>query len=306
MRPILITGGRGLIGTALHGALAALGRPTAGLDLRGEGRDCGDVRVADHVRRVIEGCAGVVHLAAVSRVIDGERDPETCRQTNIGGLRNILEQAERQREPPWVVFASSREVYGQAARLPATEDSVLAPVNVYGRTKVEGERMIADAAAGGLRTTVVRLSSVYGSTRDHVDRVVPAFARAALVGGEIRVEGFDHTFDFTHVDDTIEALLALVDHLQRGGAPLPPIHILTGQPTTLRDLAGLAVELAGSSASIVARPPRTFDVSTFVGDPARARELLGWVARVSVREGLARLIADYRCDFKRAESEARP
>ena len=294
MKPILVTGGEGLVGASLLLSLHDRRVPTIGLDLVGTECDRGDVRDPEHVRRAIEGCAGVVHLAAISRVITGELDPESCRQTNIGGLRNVLEEAERQREPPWVVFASSREVYGQALDLPATEDTPLAPVNVYGRSKVEGERMIAAARARGLRAVVVRLSSVYGSTRDHADRVVPAFARAAVGGGRIRVDGFDHSFDFTHIDDTTTALVGLVDLLQRGGTPPPPIHVVTVEPTTLRDLATMAVELAGTAASIVEAPPRSFDVSRFVGSPTRARETLGWVARVRVRDGVARLVADFR------------
>src|SRR5688572_30618877 len=90
MKPILVTGGEGLVGAALLRALRDRRLPTMGLDLVGAGRDRGDVRELEHVRRAIEGCSGVVHLAAVSRVITAERDPESCRLTNIGGLRNVL------------------------------------------------------------------------------------------------------------------------------------------------------------------------------------------------------------------------
>ncbi|MEO8630408.1 MAG: NAD-dependent epimerase/dehydratase family protein [Betaproteobacteria bacterium] len=59
----------------------------------------------------------------------------------------VIEEAERQHQPPWLIFASSREVYGQPASLPATEDAPLRPVNVYGRSKLEGEYLV-DAARG--------------------------------------------------------------------------------------------------------------------------------------------------------------
>jgi nucleoside-diphosphate-sugar epimerase len=289
---ILITGAEGLVGAALARALAERGDEVVGLDLRAA--EPGDVRKAEDVRRALAGCEGVVHLAAVSRVVWGERDPEACLSTNVGGTRTVLREARR----AWVLFASSREVYGQPAALPATEDAPLAPVNVYGRCKVAGERLADEAE----RAAVVRLSNVYGSTADHADRVLPAFARAAVAGDPLRVDGAGHTFDFTHLDDAVRGLMAVADLLRAGERP-PPIHLVTGAPTTLGEAARLAVELAGTDAPIVEAPPRDYDVARFVGDPGRARALLGWTPRVPFREGLARLVADFRALATRRDSE---
>ena len=291
---ILVTGCEGLIGSALVCDLAALGVPVVGLDLAASNhRWRGDVRRPADVAEAVASCRGVVHLAAVSRVIWAERDPALCASTNVGGLRTVLDTASSVAEPPWVIFASSREVYGQAARLPADEDTPLAPLNVYGRSKVAGERLIAEASAAGLRAAVVRLSNVYGRLHDHPDRVVPAFAQAALRGGRLRVDGAHCTFDFTHVDDTVRGLCALIELLDHEAAP-PPIHLLTGHPTTLGALARQAVLLSGSCAEVVTAAPRAFDVPRFYGDPARAKALLGWQAQIAVRDGLARLIGDLR------------
>ncbi len=288
---ILVTGSEGLVGQALRATLEARGREFVELDLRGTGSEYGDVRDPDRVREAMVGCRGVVHLAAVSRVIWAERAPDDCHSTNIGGVRRVLEAAFEQPARPWVLFASSREVYGQPRCLPAKEDTLLSPVNVYGRSKVEGERLMEEARAGGLRTAVVRLSNVYGSTLDHADRVVPAFARAAVEGGAIRIDGAECTFDFTHIDDAVRGMVAAMDRLEAGDTP-PPVHLLTGLPTTLRELAEMAMTVAGRSVPVVEAPPRPFDVSSFHGDPSRARNLLGWEARVGLREGLERLVLD--------------
>lgn len=294
---ILVTGSAGLVGTALAAHLQRRGLKIRTLDLRDPTpANRGDVRDPETVRRVISGCSGIVHLAAVSRVIWGEQDPETCRTTNIDGTHLVLDAALGSPARPWVIFASSREVYGQPPRLPVTEDAALAPINVYGHTKVAGERLVSEARGLGLRAAVVRLSNVYGSPADHRDRVVPAFVRAAVRGTALRVEGPEHTFDFTHVDDTARGIALLAELLERGESPPPPIHFLTGQPTTLGELATLAVELAGTRAPIVTAPPRDFDVARFFGDPARARELLGWSPQVSLREGLARFITVVRAE----------
>ena len=297
---ILITGSEGLIGRALRAALEARGVEVVGLDLLGTGREHGDVRSLRRVRDALDRCDGVVHLAAVSRVLWGEQDPEGCWNTNVGGLRNVLQALDERRQRPWLLFASSREVYGQPRRLPATEDTPLRPVNVYGRSKVEGERLVDDARSRGVCAATVRLSNVYGRARDHADRVIPAFARAADSGSAIRIDGAECTFDFTHIDDTARGMVGTIVLLESGETP-PPIHLLTGTPTTLRDLATLAIDVAGRTSPVVEAPPRSFDVSRFHGDPSRARELIGWEPCVVLRKGLERLVQDLRAEAGAAE-----
>ncbi|MCA9490633.1 MAG: NAD(P)-dependent oxidoreductase [Myxococcales bacterium] len=289
-RRVAVTGSRGLIGTALRSALERAGYHVGGLDLLGDAAERGDVCDRGDVERALEGSIGVVHLAAVSRVVDGERDPAGCWRSNVEGTRNVLRAARAFARPPWVIYASSREVYGQPPALPASEDSPRVPVNIYGRSKVAAEDLVREA---DLLTAVVRFSNVYGSTGDHADRVVPAFARQAALGHPLRVDGSGHTFDFTHLEDTVRGLLAVVDRLE-AGVQLAPVHLLTGTPTTLGRLASLAVETAGTSSAIREAPPRSYDVASFYGDPTRAAELLGWRARIGLREGLSRLVADFR------------
>lgn len=290
---ILVTGSSGLIGQAMSVLLGARGYSVVGLDSRAQGEFFGDVRDIARVRSAMVGCAGVVHLAAVSRVVWAERDPDTCWATNVGGVENLISAAISSAAPPWLIFGSSREVYGEPDVLPCREGAPLLPVNTYGRSKVEGERLIETARAQGLRASILRFSNVYGSIHDYHDRVVPAFARAAATGTLLQVEGSAHTFDFTHLDDTVRGIGALVDHLECGGEALDPIHLVTGQPTTLGALATLAVDLAGSGARLVEAPARSFDVGRFFGCPDRALRALDWTPRVDIRTGLARLIADF-------------
>jgi UDP-glucose 4-epimerase len=291
---ILITGSSGLVGTALAAALRAEGTLVVPFDLRARGEAKGDIRDRVRLREALSGVEGIIHLAAVSRVVWGERDPELCRATNVLGLKGMLELAAEAPLKPWLIFASSREVYGQAERLPVVEECALRPVNLYGRSKVEGERLVAEARNAGVRACTIRLSNVYGSTGDHPDRVVPAFARAAGLGQELRVDGLDHTFDFTHVDDVVRGIVALGEQLTVGESPPPPIHFVSGIPTTLGQLASLAIRMGQSGATMRAAAARNFDVARFYGDAARARALLGWVPRVPLDEGLDRLVRAFR------------
>lgn len=289
---ILVTGSAGLVGSGLIPALSSLAE-VRGFDHRAAGADYGEMLHPQEVEAAVDGVDGVVHLAAVSRVIWGEQDPDLCRQTNVGALRTILKAASASARRPWLIFASSREVYGQQDTFPVHEDAELRPCNVYGFTKVDGEALVAKAAAEGLRACTVRLSNVYGSTKDHPDRVIPAFARGAARGAALRVDGLAHTFDPTHIADVSRGLEALIRLLADGGRPPPPIHFVGGQPVTLGEVAALAVRLAGAG-SFHEAPPRNYDVALFYGTRQRAKAILGWEPQVDLATGLHGLMQAYR------------
>lgn len=294
-KKVLVTGSEGLIGAAIVKKLQARGAEIVRLDVRGDGQVWrGDVRNPLSVAQAMDGCTGIIHLAAVSRVLWGQQYPELCWETNVGGTRNVLEAATRMKNKPWVIFSSSREVYGQPESLPAHEDTTLVPTNIYGRSKVAGEKLVTQARSSGLSTVIVRFSNVYGSISDHQDRVVPAFALASLKGDPLRVEGLGHTFDFNHLDDTACGLEMLAQRMEEGASNLPPLHFVTGEATTLGELASMAIDLTQSRSEIRQAAPRSYDVARFVGNPARAQQLLGWKPRIALREGLKRLIQDYR------------
>ena len=292
---ILITGSEGLIGSALRLTLDSKGSVIAGFDLKGVGRELGDVRDYQQVRSAVEYSDGIVHLAAVSRVIWGEKDPNVCWNTNVDGTANVVKAVEQMEHKPWLIFASSREVYGNPDYLPVSEDAPLQPVNIYGSTKVEGEKLVRSAQQKGVRVAIVRFSNVYGSTDDHHDRVVPAFTQNALVGEPLRVDGAECTFDFTYLNDVVQGLVSLIQVLRESKeSELPPIHFVSGQATTLGELATLSIELTDSESPIQINSPREFDVSKFYGNWDRALGLLGWKHRVDIRQGLKYLIRDYR------------
>lgn len=288
---ILITGSSGLIGHALKTRLKARDLPVRDFDIARSLAE--DTRNSEALAAAIEGVEGIVHLAAVSRVVWAEQDPGLTQAVNVDALRSLLAAASAGRRRPWVIFGSSREVYGEAGALPVPEDAPLAPLNVYARSKVTGEALMAEARQVGIVANVVRFSNVYGSTADHSDRVVPAFARSAALGGLLRLDGPENMFDFTHIDDVADGL-ALHVAATRAGEALPPVHFVTGRGTTLHDLAGIATRNAERAPEVEIAPSRTYDVARFVGDPARAAALLGWRSRIAIAAGFARLAADYR------------
>ncbi|MBY0461593.1 MAG: NAD-dependent epimerase/dehydratase family protein [Alphaproteobacteria bacterium] len=292
MKTLLVTGSKGLIGSALSVCLNQLGFVFKPFDVRFDPghSGAGDIRDKDSVRKAVEGSIGIIHLAGTSRVISGEKDPELCWEQNVEGTENVIEAALNSPLKPWVVYASSREVYGQQDLLPVAEDTVLRPMNVYAYSKVAAEKRIKDAREEGLITSILRFSNVFGSPFDHEDRVIPAFCRAALLGENLYVEGAENTFDFTFVDDVVRGIAAVVGILTKCPQNLPPIHFTTGRGITLKEAASIITERAKSFSLVKEMPPRSFDVSRFYGNPSRAKELLGWMPQFSFEEAIDRFL----------------
>jgi len=301
VRPILVTGSAGLIGKALCKALRDKGNTVIGIDIRsGEAWDISAVDAEttlwpDLLSSTYGTVRGVIDLAAVSRVVAGQRDPAKCWRTNVLAKERMARVLERQSAPPWLIFASSREVYGQPATLPALDSAPLAPLNVYAASKAAGELIAGQyGQRSGAPVAIVRFSSVYGSVDDHADRVVPAFARASAIGQDINVHGSDITLDLTHVSDVSNALLSLIEKLDEGKPPEHPILLSSGEGTRLVDLAQLAIRLADLPIKMHITQPRHYDVSRFYAKADYAAYFLGWKTRCSVVDGFSALIDDFR------------
>ena len=296
MAEILVTGHMGLIGRYLLPILTAQGHKVCGFDIR---ENNNDIRDKEKIRKAIETCQGVIHLAAVSRVVWAQNNPQKCWQTNAEASHYILQTALSSKHHPWVLCASSREVYGQQSSLPVTEDAHLVPVNIYGEAKIAMETHAIEASKAGLNTGIVRLANVYGCTKDHDDRVLPAFCRNAVDGVPLRVDGKDNVFDFTHVSDTVKGIATMAMMMDAGEKRLPPIHLLPGKPTSLEQAAKLAISAAKSRSRITEAPSRNYDVSRFVGNPERARQILGWRAEIPPDMGIRMLVNSFQNELNK-------
>lgn len=288
---ILVTGAEGLIGRYVCQTLKTAGVAYRPFDLKRH--ELEDICNAHAMAEAVRDVQGVVHLAAVSRVLWGERDPVSCDAVNVRALKNLLRICIDGRRP-WFVFASSREVYGQADRFPVSEECPKRPINHYGKSKLEGEELVEAGAQSGLVANICRFSSVFGCPLDHADRVAMAFASAAAHGGRISVEGANNTFDFTSVRDVADALWRLIQ-ATAAGERLPPIHFVSGNGTTLRELADMAVVASAHHLIVEEAPPRRFDVSRFIGDPMRAKSLLGWSATANLSLEFEQLVRRLAC-----------
>ncbi len=245
------------------------------------------------VSRLLASCDGIIHLAAVSRVVEAQRNPVACWRTNVEGTESLLKSIRRVTNRPWIIYGSSREVYGPGDGAPVIESAPYDPINVYARAKVAAEELLQTWRLQGGQAVVLRFSNVYGAISDHANRVIPAFVRAAMHGGVLRVEGASNSFDFTHLRDVVRGISTVVEALEQGEMGMPPIHLTTGKSTSLLKLASMAIGLGSTGARVQMALPRSFDVHHFCGNPERARQLLGWQAEVDLAAGLAELASDF-------------
>ncbi|MGH6842663.1 MAG: NAD-dependent epimerase/dehydratase family protein, partial [Methylocella sp.] len=116
----------------------------------------------------------------------------------------------------------------------------------------------------------------------------------ALEGLPLHVYGSENAFDFTHISDVVQGLTRIVDYLARGTEDLPVIHFAAGRPTTLAELARLAIRCANSPSPVFEYPSHTYNVSRFVGNPQRAYHLLSWRAAVEIENGMQALVDEFR------------
>jgi UDP-glucose 4-epimerase len=291
MKTILVTGSKGLVGKKLCAQLRAYSIEVIELDLIGNSLEFGDVTTSYDVIARVANVTGIIHLAAVSRVVWGEQDPEKCWNVNVNGTANVMNAALESPLKPWVLFVSSREVYGNVLT-PVVESAPYNPASVYGKTKVEGEKLALAAREKGLITGVVRLSNVYGSTDDHFDRVIPAFVRAALNNKSLIVEGGTSQYDFTHVSDAVNGIQKYAE-LLNAGVNAPTLHFLTNTSTSLDALALKTIATLNSTSTIVSGTPRNYGAGKFLGDNRNARAVLSWEPKIDLEQGIKMLAQEF-------------
>ena len=305
---IVVTGGAGFIGRhlvarlcATRGAFGCADEPVVVLDnLRRGSREAlaplihsgavrlveGDVRAPAFVDDVMEGAEYVFHLAAQSNVLGSESDPDYAFTTNVAGTYNVL-QAAMAAGARRLIFASSREVYGQAAELPVTEHDPLIPKNAYGASKAAGEMICrAAAASGGLEIVALRMTNVYGS--GDTGRVIPSWLERAARGEDLTIYGGAQVLDFISVDDAVSAMVraALAPCVIFAAAGLLPVesdergffvalNIGSGRPTPIHVLAEKIRDTVDNAIEIRYLPARSMEVERFVADVSLMRTVLG-------------------------------
>jgi dTDP-alpha-D-glucuronic acid decarboxylase len=306
---VVVTGGCGFIGSHLVEALVRQGDEVTVFDVGPPPPDAmsgadvryvvADIRNADRLGEAIRGGVDVVyHLASVVGVDQYLRRPTDVIDINVTGARNTLDRAAA--VGARVVVASTSEVFGKNPDVPWPEDGdrVLGPTTadrwVYSTSKALIEHLtFGYRRHRDLDATVVRYFNVYGP-RQRPAYVISRSVHRTLNGlAPVVYDNGRQTRSFTYVGDAVDGTLRV------GAATPAPSHVFnigSMQETTIADAVALVAQVTGFSGvpvtvdTSVALGPGYEDLPRRLPDAGRARQLLGWSAGTSLREGVTRTV----------------
>ncbi|MER7046466.1 SDR family NAD(P)-dependent oxidoreductase [Streptomyces jumonjinensis] len=260
--------------------------------------ELGDVRDPGSVRALVEGADCVYHLAALIAIPYSYRAPHSYVDTNVTGTLNVLE-AVRTLGTPRLVHTSTSETYGTALTVPITEDHPINTQSPYAASKAGGDRL-ADSYHASFGTPVVTLRpfNTYGP-RQSMRAVIPSVIGQVAAGARtITLGDLRPTRDFTYVEDTAQAFLA-VGTAEAAQVVGRTFNAGTGGETAVGDLVAMIGKLM--DATIAVREdaqrvrPANSEVMRLVADATRLRGATGWKPAHELEQGLARTV-DFFCD----------
>jgi len=306
---ILVTGGAGYIGSVIVDQLLDRGHTVIVLDDLSTGHRAAVARGAAFVQGGVgnrelvtallerEQIEAIVHLAAFALVAESVAQPQKYVTNNVTAPRVLLEAALRAQVRRFV-FSSSCATYGHPARIPITEDTPQAPVNPYGKTKLDFERMLAELAPSrGMGVVSLRYFNASGATaergedHDPESHLIPNVLAAAMGKREaVEVYGTDYPTadgtairDYVHVIDIADAHLRALDVKLDSDAPLA-MNLGTGTGRSVREVVEAARRVTGRPVPVAEKPRRPGDPPELVAAVTRAKTVLGWHAEHSSLE----------------------
>lgn len=280
----LVTGSAGFIGGHLCDRLRVHGYTPVGYDLR----DGDDVMDGERLIARARGCDAIFDCAGVLGTAETFADLERTVDVNIRGTLRVLEVASALRIP--LVYLSLKQTWHN-------------PYMITKRAATEFCQMYGEYH--GLPVVVIRGLNAYGPGQHwgRVRKVVPTFIVQALQGEPLVVYGSgEQAADFVYVSDMAEVMVRALERACWG-------HVFdcgTGISTSVNELAGLVIELAGGSSRLQYARMRQGEPqeSAQVAETAPMRDLLGFVPDVPLREGMAATVAWYRAHWRETEVAA--
>ncbi len=322
--PVLVTGGAGCIGIQVCRELDRRGIEVHLLDL---GEQIARVRQAlpaktkvfygsildiSSIREAMDGCGAVIHLAALLGVRRTEVNRLRCLEINVDGTKRVLDCAIQHRIMR-LVFASSSEVYGEPLENPITEDTITQGKTVYAVSKLAGEELCIGYAQRypEFEHVILRFFNAYGPYQA-AQFVLPKFIQNAMTGKPIVINGSgDQIRSYCYSEDTARGV---VEALLRREAAGQVINLgSSDRPTSLKDLADLVVKASGNPSVEIKyaadfqgtdrHASREIHRRYCSGD--KAKQLLGFESRVSLEDGIRRII-EMNSIFEKWESTELP
>jgi UDP-glucose 4-epimerase len=299
----LITGGAGFLGAALANFLVAQGHQVRAIDDLSAGDPGaldprvlftrGDVRDVPKLWGLLKGADCVYHLAARVSVAESVLYPVDYNAVNVGGTVALM-TAVRDAGVKRVILSSSGAAYGNQEQQPVREDALMRPDSPYAVSKLASEYYLHSIGAlWKIETVVLRVFNAYGPRQSlppsHAP-VIPRFLKQVVGGGSVVLfGGGKQTRDFVYVDDVVRALAsaATAERVNRS-----VINIGSGEEMSIAQLVERIEKVTGREAHRLMNEEEAGGVPRLVADIRLAAELLKWKPRVSLDEGLQRMLVE--------------
>jgi perosamine synthetase len=304
---VLVAGGAGFVGSAVVRELLELGACTIVLDNFFHGSPDnltdlagdltvieGDARDLAGVRRAVQGARPdhIINCIGDTYVPTAYSEPGRFFDVNVGCNLNLL-LAARQCAVHRFLYVSSTEVYGSVAAARISEQAPLAPVNTYAVSKTSADRLCYTFyLEHGLPIVIARLFNCYGPRESHpyvIPEIIAQFAR----GRTLRLGNLAASRDFTYVEDTARALIALLTSCVADGESVNVGSDVSFSVEWLARRIGKEMGIECPEIQSHHSRLRMHDIDSFRCNNAKLRQLTGWQPKVEIGEGLCRTIDWY-------------
>ena len=259
----------------------------------------GDIRDPNGVRKAMQGCQAIFHLAALIAIPFSYHSPDAYVDTNVKGTLNVL-QAARDLETERVLVTSTSEVYGTAQYVPIDERHPFQGQSPYSATKIGADRLAESFYRSfELPVTIVRPFNTYGP-RQSARAVIPTIITQLLAGKvEIKLGSMTPTRDFNFVKDTANGFYEIFRAEKTVGEE---INIASQKEISIGRLAEEIICQINPVAQIVCdeerlRPEKS-EVNRLLGSNEKIRQLTEWVPQYTLAQGLTETIAFFRENLK--------
>lgn len=311
---VAVTGGVGLIGSALARRLVGLGAEVLLIDsmipegganfaniaaVRDRARlSIADIRDEQAMRHLLDGQDFLFDLAAQTSHLDSMNAPFDDHAINATAQLQLLETCRAVAPGIVIVHAGTRQIYGRPRYIPVDEAHPVNPTDVNGVNKMAGESFhLMFHSAYGINTRSLRLTNVYGPgmrIKDARQNFLGIWLRRVVEGDPFEVWGGEQRRDMVFIDDAVEAFLAAAVTPATLGRAL---NVGGDAPYSLAEIAAaMIVANGGGRYESKEFPPerKRIDIGDFVTDDRQFRALADWAPRVALGEGLKQSLDYYR------------
>lgn len=305
---VLVTGGSGYVGSHAVRELVSAGHDVLIYDNLSTGSRSlsagfeliqGDIADTELLATVLPRVEAVMHFAASAYVGESVVDPRKYFHNNVESALKLMDAVLASPVRKFI-FSSTCATYGVPEVLPITESSPKEPINPYGATKLFFERVLsAYSASHGIRYVALRYFNAAGAhadgsigeIHDPETHLIPLLLKAVLktapplkiFGNALDTPDGTCIRDYIHVSDLGVAHVKALEYLQSGGESIS-LNLGTGKGTSIKELIDAFERLTGLPVPHSFAAPRSGDPPMLYANPARAREVLGWVATRNLDE----------------------